>query len=143
MQKDGDALQMATVEDHVDMDHVTRVPWVDHEDIPKYVACFDALPLTYHPDTPCYFSPLKLAEAMACGVVPIVPDMGDLTQVVEHDSNGLVFAGRDLGAFTKSVERLVGDPQTHARLSRGAVATAASMSWNRIASFILGKVAPR
>jgi len=131
------------LDEHVDLEYVTRVPWVDHEDIPQYVACFDALPLTYHSDTPCYFSPLKLAEAMACGVVPIVPDVGDLTRVVEHDRNGLVFVGKDLGAFTRCVERLARDPETHSRLSLGAVETAVSMSWNRIASFIIERVKVR
>jgi len=129
------------LEDHVDLDNVTRVPWVDHEDIPKYVACFDALPLTYHPDTPCYFSPLKLAEAMACGVVPIVPNMGDLTDVVQDKKNGLVFSGEDLDAFSKAVKVLVEDEETRIRLSQGAVEAAASMSWKRIAGFILEKAA--
>ena len=131
------------LEGHVDLQHVTRVPWVDHEEIPRYVACFDALPLTYDPEAPCYFSPLKLAEAMACGVVPIVPEMGDLTRVVEHERNGLVFAGEDLEAFKKAVRLLVQDGETRLRLSRGAVDTAASMSWKRIASFILEKAVPR
>jgi len=129
--------------EHVDMEYVTRVPWVDHADIASYVACFDALPLTYHSDAPCYFSPLKLAEAMACGVVPIVPDIGDLTRVVEHERNGLVFDCENLDAFTRCVGRLVENREDHRRLSLGAVETAVSMSWNRIASFILERVAAR
>lgn len=120
-------------------DRVTRVPWVDHEEIPGYVATFDALPLTYLPDAPCYFSPLKLAEAMACGVVPVVPDVGDLTRVVVHEENGLVFEAADLDAFRASVARLIREPELHTKLAAGAVATAGEMSWKRIASFVLDR----
>jgi glycosyltransferase involved in cell wall biosynthesis len=129
--------------DNVDIEHVTRIPWVDHDQIPRYVACFDALPLTYQPDVPCYFSPLKLAEAMACGVVPVVPDVGDLTKVVEDGRNGLVFAGDDLEAFIKAIRHLVQDGEAHRRLAEGAVETAASMSWKRIASYILDRTRPQ
>jgi len=125
------------LEGHVPADRFTRVPWVDHDEVPAYVASFDALPLTYLPDAPCYFSPLKLAEAMACGVVPVVPDVGDLTKVVRHEENGLVFPIDDLDAFVSHVRRLILEAEFHQALSSAAVKTALEMSWTRIAGFVL------
>ena len=125
------------LEGKVDPDRYTRAPWVDHDEVPRYVACLDGLGLTYPPDAPCYFSPLKLAEAMASGVVPIVPDIGDLTKVVHHEENGLVFAADDLSGFERCVRLLVENEDQRRLLARGAVESAAAMSWDRIAQRVL------
>jgi len=122
-------------------DRYSRVPWVEHADVGRYVATFDLLPITYAPDVPCYFSPLKLAEAMACGVVPIVPRLGDLTQVVEHGRNGLVYSAERLDELAEHVERLHRQPEERARLAAGAVAKAESLSWKSIAAVALSHAA--
>ena len=121
----------------LDRAHVTRVGWVDHDEVPRYVATFDALPLTYPPDAPCYFSPLKLAEAMAAGVVPVVPDLGDLAEVVEDGTSGVIYDPNDLSAARKALAGLVAEPERRASLATGAVRRAADYSWRAIASFVL------
>jgi glycosyltransferase involved in cell wall biosynthesis len=115
----------------------TRVGWVDHEDMPRHVAVGDCQALSYPPDAPCYFSPLKLAEAMACGVVPVVPRLGDLEQVVSHDRNGLVYPAEALDQLVDAIVRLASDSGLRERLARGALATAEELSWKRIAGFVL------
>jgi len=127
----------------VPADSVTRVPWVDHDEVGRYVAAFDALPLSYPPDAPCYFSPLKLAEAMACGVVPLVPDLGDLSEAVRDGHDGIVYPARDPAALAQGIRRLIEDPAQAARLARGAVRSAQEKSWERIAAFVLGFVGAR
>lgn len=123
-------------------ERVTRVSWVDHRAVGAYVACFDALPLTYRPDQACYFSPLKLAEAMACGVVPLVPDLGDLARIVEHGKSGLVYDADDLDGLVSAVERLVARPELARELAAGAVRAAEGASWSRIAEFVLDQARP-
>lgn len=120
----------------VPTERVTRVPWVSHEHMPAIVASFDLLPLSYSPEHPCYFSPLKLAEAMACGVVPVVPALGDLPELVRDGTSGRVFRPGDNDALTAALRELARDPAERARLARGARAAAHELSWERIARFV-------
>lgn len=118
-------------------DRFTRVGWQPHEQIPGFVAAFDALPLTYAPDAPCYFSPLKLAEAMACGVVPLVPALGDLSAQVEHGQTGLVYRGGDWKGLEVQLADLVRHPVQRDRIGAAAARFAAGQGWERIAQRIL------
>jgi glycosyltransferase involved in cell wall biosynthesis len=121
----------------------TRVPWVEHGEIGPYVASFDALPLTYDADAPCYFSPLKLAEAMACGVVPVLPTLGDLDRAATDGVDALFYPPGDLAALVERLRQLVDDAPFRARLARAAVASAQSKSWSEIAAFVLGEIGSR
>lgn len=135
----GEGDYRAAVDGRIADERVTLRPWVDHDEIGRFVAAMDVLPLTYAPDRPCYFSPLKLAEGMACGVVPVVPAMGDLTGVVRHEHDGLVYDAGDVAQLVAGVERLHAEPDLAARLSRAATESAARHSWTRIAASVLEK----
>ncbi len=117
--------------------HFTRVVWQPHARMPEFVAAFDALPLTYQPDIPCYFSPLKLMEAMACGVVPIVPDLGDLAQVVDHGRTGYVYRPGDTSGMEDLLAQLILNPGKRISIGRRAGETAMAYSWEGIAATIL------
>ena len=127
----------------VPAEHVTRIAWVDHTEIGPYVASFDALPLTYDPLAPCYFSPLKLAEAMACGVVPVLPPLGDLAQAARDGLDALFYPAGDFEALVGRLRELSADPAKRARLARGAVESARSKSWSAIAAFVVGAIQGR
>ena len=49
--------------------------------------------------------PLSIVEAMACGRVPIVTDVGGNTEVVEDDVTGFVAAAPTVGALDDALER--------------------------------------
>ncbi|MSR61660.1 MAG: glycosyltransferase [Planctomycetes bacterium] len=121
----------------VPAERVTRIAWVEHAEIGPYVASFDALPLTYDPSAPCYFSPLKLAEAMACGVVPVLPALGDLVSAATDEVDALFYPAGDLETLVAKLRGLIADPARRTRLSRGAIANAQKKSWNEIAAFVL------
>jgi glycosyltransferase involved in cell wall biosynthesis len=135
--------EAALAEARIPAERVTRIAWVDHAAIGPYVASFDALPLTYDPTAPCYFSPLKLAEAMACGVVPVLPPLGDLAHVASDDVDALFYPAGELAALVERLRALIADPARRARLARGAVANARGKSWNAIAEFVLASVRER
>jgi glycosyltransferase involved in cell wall biosynthesis len=116
----------------------TCLPWVAHEDVPRLVACFDALPLAYAADAPFYFSPLKLLEGMACGVVPVVPDLGELPELVAQGAAGLVYPAGSVAGLVEALELLVGDDDRRVRLAARAVAVAQGRSWAAIARAALG-----
>ncbi len=107
--------------------------WVPHDEVGRHVARFDVMALTYPKDAPCYFSPLKLLEAMACGVVPVVPALGDLESVVRHGENGLVYPAGDVDQLTESIEQLIAEKPLRRALSIAAVETAQSRSWLALA----------
>ena len=119
----------------------TRVKWQPHREIPRYVAAFDILPLTYQADMPCYFSPLKLMEAMACGVVPLVPDMGDLPEAVKHRETGLVYQAGDQTQLLEQLELLIKDKTLLDGIARRAAVEASHNSWARIAVQVLESAA--
>ncbi len=108
-------------------------PWCAHSDLARHVATFDALPLGYSPETDCYFSPLKLREAMAAGVVPIVPDLGELPAAVEHGAAGMIYPAGDTAALSLDLTRLASDPALHATLSSRGCASVAGQTWVSIA----------
>ncbi len=111
----------------------TCLPWVTHDEVPRIVACYDALPLAYAAGVPCYFSPLKLLEAMACGAVPVVPQLGELPELVEHGAAGLLYSAGSIDALADAIERLVMEPALKARLGARAVECARQRSWTAIA----------
>ncbi len=118
-------------------DRYTQIGWQAHEMMPRYVAAFDVLPLTYQADMPCYFSPLKLMEAMGCGVVPVVPDMGDLPDIVTHQVTGLVYKAGDSAQLLQQLESLILDKHLQDTLGQRAATEAARHSWTNIAEHVL------
>ncbi len=114
-------------------DRFTSLGWQSHSDVAESVACFDILPLSYSPSAPCYFSPLKLLEGMACGAVPVVPELGDLPDVVQDEVNGLVYDPEREDGLQSALERVVVDEELRQRLGRRAHETASEHSWVSIA----------
>jgi glycosyltransferase involved in cell wall biosynthesis len=86
---------------------------------------------------PCYFSPLKLREAMACGVVPLVPALGDLQLAVEHEKTGFVYGAGNEEQLLEQLESLIIDPEWCGEIGHNASLNAAGHSWERIAEFAL------
>lgn len=116
----------------------TCLPWTKHELVPRTVGCFDALALGYSADTLCYFSPLKLLEAMAVGAVPVVPEAGDLTGIVKHAVNGLVYRPGDDEMLFRALESLALHPALRTRLAQQALVSARAHSWKSLAYEVLG-----
>jgi glycosyltransferase involved in cell wall biosynthesis len=121
----------------VPAERVTTVCWIPHEEVGRYVAAFDALPLTYPPELPFYFSPLKLREAMACAVVPVVPDLGDLSRAVRHGVDGLVYRAGDLSALVAALQRLIAEPGDKERFGREARLAAEATTWDDVVALVL------
>ncbi len=115
-------------------DRYTTLGWLEHAEVAKQVARFDVLPLSYAPDAPCYFSPLKLLEGMACGAVPVVPRLGDLPDVVQDGVNGLIYDPSGADGLQLALDRIVTDPSLRKDLAQGAIHTASQHSWVSIAA---------
>jgi len=59
----------------------------------------------------------SLMEAMACGCVPVVSDVGGNPELVTDDENGLLFPARDAGALAECLRRLMADPGLRHRMA--------------------------
>ena len=115
----------------------TQRAWMGAEQLAQHVACFDVLALTYAAERKCYFSPLKLFEAMACGVAPIVPALGELPELVEHGACGAVVPAGDAQALSELLVRWCDDRSEWQRLGAAAACKAAQRSWDDVAREVL------
>jgi glycosyltransferase involved in cell wall biosynthesis len=77
------------------------------QDTARVFADMDVLvvPSTWYENTP-----FVVLEAFAAGVPVIASDLGGLSEVVTPDKNGLLFAPGDVGALSRAIERVAGDP---------------------------------
>lgn len=122
-------------------DRLRRVEWVPPQEVPAYVACFDLTVLPYRSSAPAWFSPLKLAEAMSQGAVPVVSDHGDLPLLVDSDVSGRVVPADDNDALLAAVEGLLQDATTRGRLSRAARQRGRARTWDHLAAPVIALAA--
>lgn len=115
----------------------TRLDWQPHEAMPELLSQVDILPMAHRADTDFYFSPLKLTEAMACGIVPVVPDVGDLATCVRHGETGLVYPAGELAALADGIDLLCSSADLRTTMGARAAAWAAGQTWTGIARRIL------
>ncbi len=104
-----------------------RVPF---ERVPAYLNACDAHPFPRRPaQVTTMVPPLKLAEAMACGVPVVVADLPPLVECVAHERTGLVF-GLGAAGLAAALERLHIEPGLAAALSvAGRAWVAEHRSW--------------
>jgi len=83
---------------------------------------------------------LAMLEAMACGVVPVVSNVGDLSDAIDDGVNGRLIAKDDIDAFCAAVYNLLNDKKTYGVFSKNAIETIkrhhatqnAAEKWRRI-----------
>lgn len=81
-----------------------------------------------------WFSPLKLFEYMAAGLCPVVSDVGELAEIVEHGRAGVIVAPEDPGALGEALRELDRDRQRVRELAaRARRAAAAHPGWGHSA----------
>jgi phosphatidylinositol alpha-1,6-mannosyltransferase len=63
-------------------------------------------------------------EANACGLPVIAGMAGGASDAVQHEKNGLIVDGDDIGAIARAVTRILEDKELRARLRAGGLARA-------------------
>lgn len=64
-------------------------------------------------------APLVVYSALAAGVPVVATDLGGLSEVVEHEKNGLLFPLEDSGALSRCLGRLIAEEGLVGRLRAG------------------------
>jgi glycosyltransferase involved in cell wall biosynthesis len=77
--------------------------------------------------------PLAMLEAMACGLCPIVSDVGGVSDVVKDGANGTLVPMLDVDALVGAITRALREPAATRALARNAHATMQGYSWDRSA----------
>jgi len=77
---------------------------------------------------------LSLIEAMLCGAVPVVSDVGDLGDMVRHGENGYLVANRQPDQFAGFIQDVLDRPERRRAFSAAARETAAALSIERVAT---------
>jgi len=83
--------------------------------------------------------PAVVVEAMAHGVVPIVPPIEGVAGLVEDGETGLVVEAGNPAALAAAVERLAADRAWTARLGRAAAARVREVGSEAVAARVLGE----
>jgi glycosyltransferase involved in cell wall biosynthesis len=92
-----------------------------HGEVPRLMAAADVAVVPYPPmEHDLWLSPLKLFEYMASGAAIIASAVGQLTEVVQDGSNGLLVPPGDVSALAAALRRLIGDSALRSSLGRQA-----------------------
>ncbi|NVM22895.1 MAG: glycosyltransferase [Desulfobacterales bacterium] len=75
--------------------------------------------------------PFAMIEAMACGLVPVVTDVGTIGDVVRDGENGFLVGVGESQAIAKCVVTLLADQQLYGKMSREAAGVREKFSYEK------------
>lgn len=95
--------------------------WIPMDDVQRYTQFAD-IAVCYQPDTETVraASNMKVFQYMAMGSVPIVSDVGGLSQYVRHGSAGVVVPAGDSAALAAAIGDVLKSPHYRTRLATAA-----------------------
>lgn len=112
------------------------------EAVPGWLASMDVATAPYPRLTDFYFSPLKVYEYMAAGLPVAASRVGQVSQLIQHEVNGLLIAPGDAAALAEAIERLRNDAPLRERLGQSArTQVLRDHTWDAVAARITGLVA--
>lgn len=111
---------------------------VDPDEVPGLLASMDAAVAPY-PDYPdFYFSPLKIYEYMAAGLPVVASRIGQVAELIQDGTNGLLYQPGDAVALSAALNRLRCEPMLRSSLGRAARETVLhDHTWEAVAKRIL------
>jgi glycosyltransferase involved in cell wall biosynthesis len=100
-------------------DRVTFLGYIDHAEMPAYLATLDALvlPSETQPDWKEQFGRV-IIEALACGTPVVGSDSGAIPGLIHDTDGGLVFPEQDDEALADRLRALVDNPERRRTLAR-------------------------
>jgi glycosyltransferase involved in cell wall biosynthesis len=77
--------------------------------------------------------PLSMLEAMACGLCPIVSNVGGVPDVIKDGVTGRLVRALDADALADALAAALGDPEGARQLGRAAQEAAQGYTWRHVA----------
>jgi glycosyltransferase involved in cell wall biosynthesis len=99
--------------------NVSMIGSVQHEDVPKWIRCFD-MAFLLADDGAFHYSPLKLFEYLACGCPVVAARVGEVAQVISRERGGLLVPPGNADATADAIARLARDADLRQRMAAGA-----------------------
>lgn len=100
--------------------------------IPKYYTMMDVGVAPYPDSISFYFSPLKVFEYMAAGLPVVASDIGQISEVVQHEENGLLYRPSEPKQLYSALESLYLQPdKTRLLGQRGREIAVTQHSWQQ------------
>ncbi len=129
----GDSRHRASLEEWVRANElggaVRFLGHVEHERVPEILERWD-LAVAPYPDLPgFYFSPLKLAEALAAGRPVMAAGIGDIPEMLGNGDHGVLVPPSDWQRWTQALTALVTDPSKLSPLADAAERHSRDWSW--------------
>jgi glycosyltransferase involved in cell wall biosynthesis len=130
-------LRKKVVADMADRPWVRLIGPVPHEDVPRWIRCFDVA-LLVAGSTSFHYSPLKLYEYLACGAPVVAANVGDIGREIVNGRQAMLVPPGDPRAMVDAVSTVILDPHLRRSLSQAARQKAvASFSWETRADLIV------
>lgn len=101
-------------------DRAVFTGFVPPAQVPALMAGMDILLAPYPPEDFFYFSPIKLFEYMASGRAILAARVGQIAEVLQDGTSGLLYDPANPDAFTAGLLRLVDDSTLRAHLGANA-----------------------
>jgi glycosyltransferase involved in cell wall biosynthesis len=90
--------------------------FIPHQQMPEHLAAVDIFVAPYPLIQPFHFSPLKIFEAMAMGKPVVASAQGQISELITHRQNGMLYEPGDQAGFVNCVSELIADPDLRRRL---------------------------
>jgi glycosyltransferase involved in cell wall biosynthesis len=95
---------------------------VPFDEIPMWISSFDAAVLPARADEAFHYSPIKLQEYKAAGVATVAPRLGQVRDVIEDGSTGLLYEPGDDVQLADHLVGLHSDATARSRLASAGAA---------------------
>jgi glycosyltransferase involved in cell wall biosynthesis len=100
---------------------ITFTGSIPFDEVPFLISAADITVAPYKKmDVEFWGSPMKLFEYMASGTPLITSRVGQLSEIIRNDENGLLVEPGDAGALSQAMERLIDNPSLSRSLSQNA-----------------------
>ncbi|HYN82886.1 MAG TPA: glycosyltransferase family 4 protein [Gemmatimonadaceae bacterium] len=103
---------------------VTHTGALPLEDVPPWIRGMDIAVAPYPPIDRFYFSPLKILDAMACGVCNVASDIGQIPELLRDGETGVLVRPGDADALAAAFLATAGDPAMRQRIGEAGLAEA-------------------
>lgn len=100
--------------------HVSCTGAVAYEDVPELMAAMDVVVVPYAAATDCYFSPLKLFEAMAMAKPVVGARTGQVEELLREGETGLLYEPGQARDLADRIAFLLGRPDRAAAMGHAA-----------------------
>ena len=103
---------------------VTMTGAIPLEEVPAWIRAMDIAVAPYPPLDRFYFSPLKILDAMACGIANVASDIGQIPDLLRGGNAGVLVPPGDANALAEAILSLAEDPERRKRLGNAGLAEA-------------------